>query len=84
MDTDTHREDGYGTAEVEMGVMRPLAKDTWGHQDPEEVGSVTKQGPVGLLDIKAFLLPQFLVLGNEPHSASRTFPELQGAGSDSC
>ena len=41
-------------------------------------------GPVGLLGTKAFLLPQFLVLGNEPHSASRTFPELQGAGSDSC
>ena len=49
-----------------------------------EGGTITNQGPVGLLAQKTFSVSQFLFLGNGPHSASLAFPEFQGTGSDSC
>ena len=37
-----------------------------------------------LLDTKAFCAPHCLTTGTRLHSASKTFPEFQWAGSNSC
>ena len=43
----------------------------------------TKQDPMGLLGMEAFLCPPFLVCRKQS-SASMTFPELQKSSSNSC
>ena len=40
--------------------------------------------PVGLLGTKAFLCPLFPIVGNRLYSATKTFPDFQRAGSNTC
>ena len=46
--------------------------------------SDTKQDPVGYWAQKPFCVPHVLNTGNRLNSASKTFPEFQGADSSSC
>lgn len=44
----------------------------------------TEQDSLELLDTKSLLCPDYLNTGTRLHSASKTFPEFQWAGSNSC